>query len=663
MPDKPSREEERNGYEFHRRSVLIGGTVAVGTLGFGLSGGQLVATQRAVAASHNMGVPNHLQTKLVADDGDSEDHFGSSVALDGDTAVVGTPGDEDPNGSEGGSVYVFTRTGGVWSQQSKLSAGDGDSDDRFGFSVAIAGNMIVIGAPGDEDPNGSEAGSAYVFTYSGGNWSQQTKLDASDGQSGDELGFTVAIDGDTAVIGARSATVTDPTLGSVRAGATYVFTRSGTTWTEQEKLVVSDSPNDDLVSAVAIDGDTLVVGDEGDSSGSSGGDLSGAAYVFTRSAGTWSSPTKILAGDRSRFDEFGNAVAVDGDTIVVGANGADDPNGEHAGAAYVFTLSSSGWAQQAKLVASDGTRGDQFGYSVALDGDTIVIGPFGVDDPEGGSAYVFTRDGSTWSETTLLTPDDGDKGDNFGGSVALDGATAVGGAPQDADPNGTAAGSAYVFGPNTPPTASFTVETDPVVRNEAVRFDASSSEDPDGTIVTYEWDWDDDGTFEARTGDPTIEHTFATGGTRTVTLRVTDDDGATSETAVTFNVFIDIDIDIKPGPGRNPINPRSKGQIPVAVLHTASFDPTKELAASSVRFGDPDDVGFDEDGEPVGGAAPSHGDGHIEDVDDDRDMDRMFHFPTQATDFESSDTEGKLVGLTTDGVPVFGTDSVTVKGH
>lgn len=219
------------------------------------------------------------------------------------------------------------------------------------------------------------------------------------------------------------------------------------------------------------------------------------------------------------------------------------------------------------------------------------------------------------------------------------------------------------FRVNAPPEATFTESPDQVVRDEMVTFDASDSKDPDGTIVSYEWDFDDDGTVDD-TG-VTATHTFSTGGEKTVTLRVIDNDGATDTVSATITVDIRIDIAIKPDDD-NDLNPRRPGNVPVAVLHTAAFDPPSSLDHSSVHFGDPDDVGFDTSTDPFtpeGGATPARPGGHVEDVDDDGDLDSMFHFPVPDADFEADDTVGKLVGLTNDGVPVFGTDTINIVGR
>ena len=376
--------------------------------------------------------------KLLASDGAGNDQFGTSVAVAGDTAVIGAPRDND-DGSDSGSAYVFTRSAGVWTEQQKLTASDAAASDLFGFSVAVAGDTAVIAVPLDDD-NGSNSGSAYVFTRSAGVWTEQQKLTASDAALMDLFGFRVALDGDTAVIGADS----DDDNGS-GSGSAYVFTRSGSTWTEQAKLTASDAANNDhFGSSVAVDGDTTVIGARLDIDNGIG---SGSAYVFTRSGSSWTEQQKLTASDAAASDFFGVSVALDIDTAVIGA-AFDDDDGSSSGSAYVFTRSAGVWTEQQKLTASDGAAVDLFGVSVAVDADTAVIGARDDDDngTNSGSAYVFTRSGTIWTERQKLTASDGAFGDRFGESVAVDADTAIIGAIVD-DDNGSNSGSAYVFAP------------------------------------------------------------------------------------------------------------------------------------------------------------------------------------------------------------------------
>jgi hypothetical protein len=311
------------------------------------------------------------QQKLTASDAAPNDDFGLAVAVSGDTAVVGAIGDDDA-GRDSGAAYVFVRSGTRWSQQQKLTASEAASNDLFGISVAVSGDTAVVGAYADDDAGG-DSGAAYVFVRSGTRWRQQQKLTASDAASSDLFGNSVAVSGDTAVVGARG----DDDAGGVNSGAAYVFVRSGTRWSQQQKLTASDAaPNDDFGLAVALSGDTAVVGAENNS-----------AYVFVRSGTRWSEQQKLTASDAAAGAGgfFGNSVAVSGDTAVVGAYADVDAGGD-SGAAYVFVRSGTRWSEQQKLTASDAAAGIRFGNSVAVSGDTAVVGAYADD-----SAYVFVR--------------------------------------------------------------------------------------------------------------------------------------------------------------------------------------------------------------------------------------------------------------------------------
>ncbi|MDJ0610037.1 MAG: FG-GAP repeat protein [Kiloniellales bacterium] len=376
------------------------------------------------------------QTKLTAGDAAMGDQFGYSVAISGDTVVVGAVGDDDA-GFSSGSAYVFQRSGAAWSEQAKLTASDGAVGDSFGQSVAISGDTVVAGAPQDDD-TGSNSGSAYVFQRSGTAWSEQAKLTAGDAAAGDAFGWSVAISGDTVVVGAY----VDNDAGS-NSGSAYVFQRSGTAWSEQAKLTAGDGAASDLFGwSVAISGNTAVVGARGDDDA---GSASGSAYVFQRSGTAWSEQAKLTAGDGASLDLFGTSVGISGDTVVAGAP-QDDDTGSNSGSAYVFQRSGTAWSEQAKLTASDGAADDIFGESVGISGDAVVVGAFRDDDlgSDSGSAYVFRRVGTAWSEQAKLTAGDGAQGDFFGQTVAISGDTVVAGAYQD-DDAGNASGSAYLF--------------------------------------------------------------------------------------------------------------------------------------------------------------------------------------------------------------------------
>ena len=383
-----------------------------------------------------------FESKVTASDAADGYDFGEVVATSGDDVVVGSPAD-DRFSSRNGSAYVYSRAGRGWSQVATLTAGVTSS--AFGSAAATSRVALVVGAPFDVDA-GVASGSAYVVLKEsrlrpGELWSQAAKLTASDAAFNDRFGSAVAVDGDTLVVGAP--TDDDPS----NSGAAYVFKsdNAGLTWSEVAKLKASDAAEADLFGAsVAISGGTIVIGAYSvDGVGTS----SGSAYVFQSDddGETWSDKSlKLTAGDAATFDNFGAAVAVDGDTIVVGAHGDDDPS--NSGAAYVFQRDGKTWPQVAKLKASDAAEFDLFGGAVAVAGDTVVVGSPADDDAgsASGSTYVFRRLGLGWSQVAKFTATDANAGDNFGSSVAIDGDTLVAGAPRVVNDQ-FARGSAYVL--------------------------------------------------------------------------------------------------------------------------------------------------------------------------------------------------------------------------
>ncbi len=377
-----------------------------------------------------------FQAKLTASDGAEDDAFGYSVALSGDTALVGAVYDDD-KGKSSGSAYVLVRTGTIWSQQAKLTASDGVASDEFGWSLALSGDTAVVGARLN-DTTAKDAGSAYVFVRTGTAWAEQAKLTASDGAADDHFGYSVALSGDTTLVGA----VGHDAKGSGSGGA-YVFVRTGTAWSQQAKLTASDgAAGDQFGSSVALSGDTALVGsiyDDGNK---------GSAYVFVVTANptpAWTEQAKLVASGGAADDQFGCSVALSGDTALVGFI-YDDDKDWNSGSAYVFLRTGTSWAAQTELTAPDGATNDRFGHSVALSGNVALVGAPGFlgSTTHTGSAYLSTRAGTTWSPPVKLTPFDGALRDLFGWSVALDGATALVGSSQD-DDNGNGSGSTYVY--------------------------------------------------------------------------------------------------------------------------------------------------------------------------------------------------------------------------
>ncbi len=374
--------------------------------------------------------------KITASDGAEYDWFGLSVSISGDYAIVGAQKDDD-NGSSSGSAYVFKRTGTSWAEEAKLTASDAAADDDFGYSVSISGDYAIVGAVSDDD-NGDGSGSAYVFKRTDTNWTQEAKLTASDGAEYDMFGYSVSISGDYAIVDAHR----DDDNGS-NSGSAYVFKRTDTSWAEEVKLTASDgAENDYFGHPVSISGDYVIVGAYKDDDN---GGSSGSAYVFKRTDTSWTEEAKLTANDGASGDNFGKSVSISDDYVIVGAF-ADDDNGSGSGSAYVFKRTGTNWTQEAKLTASDGASGDNFGHSVSISGGYAIVGAYQDDDngDGSGSAYVFKRTDTNWIEETKLTASDGAASDNFGGPVSISGDYAIVGAYMD-DDNGSNSGSAYIY--------------------------------------------------------------------------------------------------------------------------------------------------------------------------------------------------------------------------
>ena len=386
--------------------------------------------------------PHPELEKLTASDGTASDRFGISVAVSGDTAVVGAPHEAVDGRPQEGAAYVFTRVDGSWVEQAKLTASDGAAADRFGTAVGVFGDTVVVGSFfGDVGVN-PDQGAAYVFTRTGKTWTEQAKLTASDGAAGDNFGFFVDVWEDTAIIGAYW----DDVGTNIDQGSAYVFTRTGTTWTEQAHLTTSDGGmRDESGGRVALEGDTALV--KGNAT----------VHVFTRVKGTWTETAKLAASDGVDGDGFGSWVSLSANTAVIGA--MSDANGANAeqGSAYVFTRAGRTWTEQAKLTASDGDAGDLFGRAVAVSGDTVVVGAQydEVDSQvQQGSAYVFTRAGATWKEQAKLTASDGSASALFGVAVDMFGGTAAIGAGFHDEGENADQGAAYVWEDSPPPTVT-----------------------------------------------------------------------------------------------------------------------------------------------------------------------------------------------------------------
>ncbi len=377
-----------------------------------------------------------FQAKLLSPAGAMNGNFGFTVALSGETAVVGDSREAAGANANQGAAYVFIRNGTTWTQQQKLTASDGAANALFGGSVAIDGDTLVVGAGGATNPGGAQ-GAAYVFVRNGTVWSQQQKLTAADGASGDFFGGeSVAIRGDTVAVG-----VPDDDNGTIRdQGSAYVFVRNGTLWTQQQKLTASDGSSDDRFGVrVAIENNTVVVGAHFDTLGPGFGH--GSAYVFVRNGALWTEQQKLIASDGASNDEFGGSVAISGETVMIGAP-FDTATANGQGSAYIFVRNGTTWTEQQKLVASDPATGDGLGVSVALQNNTAIAGAAYNSASTRGSAYVFSRTGATWSQVQKVIPTDGVANGGFGVSASFSGNTALIGAKSSSF---NTQGSAYVY--------------------------------------------------------------------------------------------------------------------------------------------------------------------------------------------------------------------------
>jgi hypothetical protein len=350
------------------------------------------------------------------------DRFGTSVAVAGTTAIIGAPYDSE-KGEVAGAAYIFELDGGEWTQVAKLTADDASEKANFGRSVAISGDTAVVGAYGDR----SRAGAAYVFDRVAGMWTQVAAIRASDGRADADFGWSVSISGDVIVVGAPHA---DAVASS--SGAAYVFERAGGVWMEEARLVAADGRSFDLLgTSVAVDGDTAIAGAPTQSH-------TRPAYVFEKVEGEWKQ-VRALHGD-SLATLFGTSVSVNGGVALIAA-----PY-EEAGAVYVFDRDGGAWNRSAKLLASDSPSGQsRFGISTALVGDLAVVGGSRTPGaaPRSGSAYLYQNVGGSWDEIGKVAAIGGMPDSEFGLSVATDGSTVLAGAPWF-DPH-REPGAVYVF--------------------------------------------------------------------------------------------------------------------------------------------------------------------------------------------------------------------------
>ncbi len=446
-------------FDYFGYAVSISGdTIVVGAVQADVGG--IAYRGAAYVFYRNQGGANNWGefAKLFASDGAESDEFGSSVAISGDTIVVGAPGDDIGSNNDQGATYVFMRNqGGAdnWGQVKKLTTSGGAASDEFGRSVSICGDTVIVGSPEVDVGSNTDQGMAYVYMRNQGGtdaWGQVNRLTVADGGDYDRFGRSVSVSGDTLVVGASDASIGS----NASQGAAYLFVRSGNHWVQWAKPIASDgAATDQFGNAVSLSGDTLVVGAAYAAVG--GSDAQGAAYIFTRNkngSDAWGQVKKVIGSNSLAGDRFGDSVSISGDTVVVGASAANVGLSLDQGAAYVFYRNQGGadnWGQVKVITTSFGAAGDSFGISVSVSGDAVVIGAPGDNiglNSDQGSAHVFERNqggADNWGLVKMITDTVGAADDRFGSAVSISGDTVIVGAPGDDLGSNSNQGSAYVF--------------------------------------------------------------------------------------------------------------------------------------------------------------------------------------------------------------------------
>lgn len=375
------------------------------TLGYSSWSSTLSFTTKAVV------VPASVTASLSGSDSVAGDDFGyvTSISADGNTVVVGA----FAKLASTGAAYVFTRSNNAWTQTAKLTASDQATGNSFGIAVSISrdGNYIAVGAYG----RSSSKGAVYIFLRSGNSWSQQAIVVPTDAAGSDMFGISCTLDGDGSTLLAGAY------YKNGGRGAAYVFSRTGTTWTQKAKLLASDAAGNDYFGyAIDWSGDESIIA-IGSYQDDDKGTNSGSVYIYTLSSGTYIQTAKLTASDGATGDNFGFSLTMDGSGtyLCVGARSKTSKKGK----AYIFTNSGGTWTQTAMLSPSDLNTGDFFSITMSMsqDGYLLAISAYQSDGTysNSGSAYIFTRTGSTWTQTSKYVANDPTKDAWFGSAIQL----------------------------------------------------------------------------------------------------------------------------------------------------------------------------------------------------------------------------------------------------
>lgn len=399
------------------------GTARIGSI---LIAGQTFTVNQSAAT----GAPI-VPVKISSADSSLSDFFGNSVSISGSAAIVGANGHAVGGNDDQGAAYIYMNNGTSWVLQQKLTmpAGDAQAAAQFGYSVAISGDTVIVGSPTQDNAANVDQGAAYVYVRSGTTWTFQQRLRQSDGAAGDNFGWSVAIDGDTAVVGAYL----DDESVYTNCGSAYAYLRTGTTWAEESRMVSSErTSNSQMGYSVGISGATIIIGARFAQSSTSSPDF-GSAYIFTPAGGSpriWTQRSILTAPQRGAGDQFGFSVGVSGNTALVGARFDDVGSNADQGSAYIFSGSGNTWSFQRQLIANDGIANDEFGNAVSINGDRLVVGA-PQNSSRNGKAYLFTGIGANWTQLPVVVAPDGSPNDLYGSSVAINGTNAVVGAVFD----------------------------------------------------------------------------------------------------------------------------------------------------------------------------------------------------------------------------------------
>ncbi len=449
--------------------------------------------------------------EIYASDGLNGEEFGTDIATNGSRLIVGAPKNDNANGTEAGAIYIYDWLGTTWGNEQKIIASDGAANDWFGNSVDISGNRVIVGAP-KNDENGTDSGATYIYEWNGSSW-DESKFPVSDFANYDYFGWDVAIDGNYAVVGAELD-------GSQNDGSAYFYEWNGSAWIETQKV-----PNPIINQSVAnfgysvdISGTRAVISVPFDST--AGPLYAGAVYVYDWNGSSWTQTEKITASNAEEAAYFGWSVALDGDQLIVGAYGQDYNLSNGAGTAYIYKWNGSSW-DETQLIASDSTGSDYFGDTVAIDGDRAIVGAYGNDDAgsASGSAYIFDWNGSSWEETKV-SPSDASIYNEFGTAVAVSGDKTLIAALQG-DGVATNTGSVYYF--------SYGGLPDPFC--SASDFSGFSNPIPD---LIY-WDWDGNNPYTSNSAGTAVAVLIAPAETVLTTTEITAVDGSAEPGMVYFD--------------------------------------------------------------------------------------------------------------------------------